>query len=168
MSAINLFQDGLTLAVAHVKVCSMAAIASIGATLSRTTYSAKDVARSTNFPRSEDTTGDTTMTKQADKYALLEQVEDALGQIERIIQGEREIVRRMEAEMREADAAMERELQRLIDEHNARRLRINGMVADVKSRIGKAQEAAQYPQMPHEMPQMQMPRVLTPNQQMRK
>ena len=108
------------------------------------------------------------MTKTSDKYALLEQVEGALEQIERIVQNEREIVRRMEAEMREADAAMERELQRLIDEHNTRRMRINSMVADVKSRISKAQDAAPYPPMPHDMPQMQMPRMLNPNQAARK
>lgn len=100
------------------------------------------------------------MTKTNDKYALLEQVEGALEQIERIVQNEREIVRRMEAEMREADAAMERELQRLIDEHNTRRMRINSMVADVKSRISKAQDSAPYPPMPQDMPQIQMPRVL--------
>lgn len=160
MSAINLFRDGLIQAVGRVKVCSMVGTASTGATLYRMTYSGKVAQRSTNIPHSEAANGDNAMTKTNDKYALLEQVEGALEQIERIVQNEREIVRRMEAEMREADAAMERELQRLIDEHNTRRMRINSMVADVKSRISKAQDSAPYPPMPQDMPQMQMPRVL--------
>lgn len=160
MSAINLFRDGLIQAVGRVRVCSTAGTASTGATLYRMTYSEKAARRSINIPRFETATGDKAMTKTNDKYALLEQVEGALEQIERIVQNEREIVRRMEAEMREADAAMERELQRLIDEHNTRRMRINSMVADVKSRISKAQDAAPYPPMPQDMQQIQMPRLL--------
>lgn len=168
MSAINLFRDSLIQAVGHVKVYSTAGIASTGAMSSRMTYSGKDAQRSINIPHSEAASGDNAMTKANDKYALLEQVEGALEQIERIVQNERDIVRRMEAEMRESDAAMERELQRLIDEHNTRRMRINSMVADVKSRISKAQDVASYPSMPQDMPQIQMPRMLNQNQTARK
>lgn len=103
------------------------------------------------------------MSQAPDKYALLEQIKAALDQVERMIQAERETVRRVEAEMRESDAILERELQRMIEEHNARRVGISATISDVMSRVrvGHAADQYQTPPPARDIPDMPMPRVLS-------